>query len=149
MNLRPEGNATRRLGDGEPPMYELSQRFMFEAAHTLKRTVQVESSARVHGHTYYAEITIVGTPDPDSGMVLDLSVLREHIESVRSDLDHRMLDTVPGLGAPTIENLCGYIARRLLQTTPRLGSVRVWREGTGDACRLTLPERGAPPDNRG
>ena len=119
---------------------------MFEAAHTLRRAVQVESSARVHGHTYYAEVTIVGTPDPTSGMILDLSVLREHIEGVRSDLDHQMLDAVPNLGAPTIENLCSYIARRLRQTTPGLSSVRVWREGAGDTCRLTLSHVGAPHD---
>lgn len=119
-------------------MYELSQRFMFEAAHTLKRAAQAESSARVHGHTYYAEITVTGIPDPQSGMILDLSVLREHIEGVRAELDHRMLDTVANLGAPTIENLCGYIARRLEATTPGLTSVRVWREGAGDTCRLTV-----------
>jgi 6-pyruvoyltetrahydropterin/6-carboxytetrahydropterin synthase len=119
-------------------MYELSQRFMFEAAHTLKRAVQAESSARVHGHTYYAEVTVTVKPDPNSGMILYLSVLRKHIEVVRSELDHRMLDTLPSLGAPTIESLCGYIARRLQATTPGLTSVRVWREGTGDTCRLTL-----------
>jgi 6-pyruvoyltetrahydropterin/6-carboxytetrahydropterin synthase len=120
-------------------MYELSQRFMFEAAHTLKRSVQVESSARVHGHTYYAEVTVSGTPNAVTGMIMDLSDLRERIEVVRADLDHQMLDTVPELGAPTIENLCGYIARRLQATIPALTSVRVWREGGGDTCRFTIP----------
>jgi 6-pyruvoyltetrahydropterin/6-carboxytetrahydropterin synthase len=120
-------------------MYELSQRFMFEAAHTLKRSIDVESSARVHGHTYYADVAVTGTPDPVTGMIVDLSVLREQIEVVRSELDHQMLDTVPDLGAPTIENLCGYIARRLQEAALALVSVRVWREGSGDMCRLTIP----------
>jgi 6-pyruvoyltetrahydropterin/6-carboxytetrahydropterin synthase len=119
-------------------MFELSQRFLFEAAHTLKRSVHVESSARVHGHTYYAEVTVSGTPDPESGMVIDLSHMRERIEGVRNELDHQMLDTIPNLGPPTIENLCAYIARRLQTAMPSLTSVRVWREGTGDACRLTV-----------
>ncbi len=36
------------------PLYELSQRFFFEAAHTLRREVEAEGSRRVHGHTYEA-----------------------------------------------------------------------------------------------
>src|SRR5262245_56272862 len=119
-------------------MYDLSQRFMFEAAHTLKRSVAADASARVHGHTYYAEITVSGMPDPASGMITDLSHLREEIEGVRYELDHRMLDEVSNLGPPTIENLCAYIARRLHPAIPGLTSVRVWREGTGDACRLRI-----------
>jgi 6-pyruvoyltetrahydropterin/6-carboxytetrahydropterin synthase len=119
-------------------MYELSQRFIFEAAHTLKRSTAVESSARVHGHTYYAEVTICGTPDPSTGMIADLSELRQQIEGVRGELDHHMLDAVPDLGPPTIENLCTFIARRIRAGIPHLTSVRVWREGTGDGCRLTL-----------
>jgi 6-pyruvoyltetrahydropterin/6-carboxytetrahydropterin synthase len=122
-------------------MYELSQRFMFEAAHTLKRSIHAESSARVHGHTYYAEVTVTGTPDPKTGMIVDLAVLRERIEVVRSELDHQMLDVIPGLDIPTIENLCSYIARRLQGSTLALASVRVWREGSGDTCRVTLPQR--------
>jgi 6-pyruvoyltetrahydropterin/6-carboxytetrahydropterin synthase len=125
-------------------MYELSQRFIFEAAHTLRRSIATESSARVHGHTYYAEVTVSGTPDSSTGMIEDLSYLREQIEVVRSGLDHHMLDTVPGLGPPTIENLCAFIARRLQAAIPSLTSVRVWREATGDGCRFTIlgSERG-------
>jgi 6-pyruvoyltetrahydropterin/6-carboxytetrahydropterin synthase len=126
-------------------MYELSQRFMFEAAHTLKRSVDVEASARVHGHTYYGEVTVSGIPDPGSGMIVDLSHLREQIESVRTELDHHMLDTIPNLGPPTIENLWAYIARRLQTAVPSLTSVRVWREGTGDTCRFTISRSGSVP----
>ena len=46
--------------------YELSQTFYFEAAHTLRRTVDVEPSLRIHGHTYIAEITLAGAPDADA-----------------------------------------------------------------------------------
>mgnify|MGYP000178535474 CR=1 FL=1 len=44
--------------------FELSQRFYFEAAHTLHRTIDAEGSLRIHGHTYHAEVTIAGQPDP-------------------------------------------------------------------------------------
>src|SRR4051794_3999030 len=66
---------------------ELSQRFFFDAAHTLHRTTETEGSLRVHGHTYHAEITVSGVPDERSGMIIDLGYLRQHIARVRHQLD--------------------------------------------------------------
>lgn len=117
--------------------FEVSQRFFFDAAHSLQREIDSAASARIHGHTYHAEVMLAGRPDPD-GMVVDLGFLRREIESVRAALDHQLLDDVPGLGPPTLENLCAYIAARLQAEFPSLSRVSVWRESVGDACRLTL-----------
>ena len=108
----------------------LSQTFMFEAAHTLDRS---DSSRRIHGHTYHAEISIAGEPN-DCGMVVDLAQLRNVCEGIRDALDHRLLDEVDGLGPATIENLCIFIARRL-ERFQALRSVRVWR-ADGGSCLL-------------
>ena len=56
--------------------YEISQRFYFDAAHTLKRTIEAAGSRRIHGHTYHCEVTLAGAPDAKSGMVSDLGLLR-------------------------------------------------------------------------
>lgn len=117
--------------------FEVSQRFFFDAAHSLRREIDSAASARIHGHTYHAEVTVAGHPGAD-GMVVDLGVLRHKIEAVRAALDHQLLDEVLGLGAPTLENLCAYIAMRLQSEFPSLSVVSVWRESVGDACRLTL-----------
>ena len=117
--------------------YELSQTFYFEAAHTLRRTVDVEPSLRIHGHTYIAEITLGGQPDPSTGMLVDLGHLRRAIETLRRELDHRFLDEVAGLGPATLENLCGYLWRAMeLLYARQLVRVEVRREASGDACRL-------------
>jgi len=117
--------------------YELSQRFFFEAAHTLRRKVEVEPSLRIHGHTYLAAVTLAGEPDTDSGMLIDLAHLRSHIETLRQALDHRFLDEVAGLGPATLENLCAFIWRAMENTYgPLLDHVEVRREASGDACRL-------------
>jgi len=115
----------------------ISQTFFFDAAHTLKREIEADSSRRIHGHTYNAEITLTGQPDPATGMVLDLGRVRAAIDLMRPQLDHRMLDDVPGLGAATLENLCAYIWRALAPSLPGLTAVRVWRAGMGDSCTLT------------
>lgn len=117
-------------------IYELSQKFFFEAAHSLDRKIEAEASRRIHGHTYYAELTVEGTPDPASGMLMDLGVLRTMTEGARDKLDHRMLNDVEGLGAPTLENLCSYLWRHFEQMGCKPMRVTVRRDAMGDACVL-------------
>lgn len=123
--------------------YELTQEFYFEAAHTLGREIEAESSRRIHGHTYHAEVTISGMPDPQTGMLIDLGRFRELLAAVKDKLDHRLLDQVPGLGMPTLEHLCAFIARTLSPDLPRLSKVTVARRTSGDRCTLHV-EQNAP-----
>ena len=134
--LAPMGGSDPRRGAAWGPYFEISQRFFFDAAHTLKRDIEAEGSRRIHGHTYNAEITLGGTPDPETGMVVDLGLVRQAIEQLRPQLDHHLLDEVPDLGVPTLENLCAYIWRALQPSLPALTQVRVWRDGMGDSCTL-------------
>lgn len=118
-------------------LFTISQRFFFDAAHTLRREIEVEGSRRMHGHTYHAEVFVTGPRDPATGMVLDLGLLRRGLEVVREQLDHHMLDDVPGLYAPTLENLCVFIAQALpADLRASVSRVRVWREALGDSCVL-------------
>lgn len=117
-------------------MFELSQTFSFDAAHTLKRQVSPEEAAgsrRIHGHTYTAEVMVRGERQPDSGMVVDLAVLRGVIAEVRNQLDHHFLDEVAGLGAPTLENLCVFIYAQVHLQLPQVAAVSVSR-AAGDRC---------------
>ena len=116
--------------------FTVSQRFFFDAAHTLKRDIEAEGSRRIHGHTYHAQVWLSGPRDPFTGMVIDLGLLRRRLDEVRERLDHHLLDDVPGLGPPTLENLCLFIADAMGDLKPRLARVQVWREALGDACTL-------------
>jgi 6-pyruvoyltetrahydropterin/6-carboxytetrahydropterin synthase len=115
---------------------ELSQHFFFEAAHTLQRTIEAETSRRIHGHTYEAEVTVRGVPDKVSGMVMDIAHLRSEIARVREMLDHRLLDEIPELGPPTMENLCAFIHDQLQEALPGLHAITVQRRASGDRCVL-------------
>lgn len=117
-------------------MFELSQTFSFDAAHTLKRKVSPEEAAgsrRIHGHTYTAEVMVQGPRQPESGMVVDLAVLRAAIAELRQQLDHHFLDEVAGLGVPTLENLCVFIFDRIAVQLPQVSAVAVSR-ASGDRC---------------
>jgi 6-pyruvoyltetrahydropterin/6-carboxytetrahydropterin synthase len=117
-------------------VFELSQRFYFEAAHTLNRSYETEGSLRIHGHTYEAEITLKGSPDPMTGMIVDLGLLREEIDRVRSMLDHRFLDEINDLGPATLENLTVFICNQIEKKFSNLCSVMVERRVSGDRCVL-------------
>ena len=69
-------------------------------------------------------------------MVVDLGLVRQAIAVLREQLDHRMLDDIPGLGPATLENLCAFIWLQLAKTLPGLSAVRVWRDALGDGCML-------------
>jgi 6-pyruvoyltetrahydropterin/6-carboxytetrahydropterin synthase len=118
--------------------FTVSQRFYFDAAHTLNRAIETEASRRIHGHTYHAEVWLSGPLDAPSGMVIDLGLLRLALVDVREQLDHRLLDEVPGLGDPTLENLCLFIVNAMPALRPSMVRVRVWRQAQGDSCILDL-----------
>lgn len=113
-------------------MYELTKEFRFDAAHTLEREIETEGSRRIHGHSYRAEITLRGRPDPTSGMIIDTSLLALKLAEARDALDHRLLDEINDLGPATMENLCAYIWRKLEPDIPTLHKVTVLRDSTAD-----------------
>lgn len=117
-------------------IFELSKEFRFDAAHTLDRTIDVEPSRRIHGHSYRAEVVVRGRPDPVTGMLIDLSLLTRSLEAARDGLDHRFLDEVPDLGPATMENLAAWIWRKLEPECPNLWRVTVRRDSDSGSCSV-------------
>ena len=115
-------------------MHELSKSFRFDAAHTLNREIETESSRRIHGHSYRAEVTVRGEPDPTSGMIIDLGLLDRAMNEARDQLDHRFLDEINDLGPATMENLAVWIFERLEPSIPNLARVAVHRDHNHETC---------------
>jgi len=70
-----------------------------------------------HGHNYILEVTLEGDPDPVTGMIFDLKMLKEVIQkNVIEPMDHRFLNyEVPPFDkiVPTAENVAAEIWKRL------------------------------------
>jgi 6-pyruvoyltetrahydropterin/6-carboxytetrahydropterin synthase len=87
-----------------------------------------------HGHNYVVEVSLLGRPDPVTGMVLDLKELKEILNrEIVEPYDHRFLNhEVPPFDhiVPTTENIARDIWSRLdpvLASQGRhLHAVRVW-----------------------
>jgi 6-pyruvoyltetrahydropterin/6-carboxytetrahydropterin synthase len=120
-------------------MFEISKQFRFDAAHTLERAVETDSSRRIHGHSYRAEVMLRGEPNPATGMIMDLTLLERALEAAREGLDHRLLDEVPDLGPATMENLARWIWIKVAPRCEDLARVSVFRDSAGDACSYYGP----------
>jgi 6-pyruvoyltetrahydropterin/6-carboxytetrahydropterin synthase len=119
-------------------MWELTKSFRFEAAHALSGTTYGAASEQIHGHSFRAEVTIRGQPDPATGMVLDLGVLEARMAEVRETLDHKLLNRIEALGPPTLENLSRFIWERV-QHAGRVTKVSVHRDSCNESCSYYGP----------
>ncbi len=108
-------------------MLLLSRTVHFNAAHRLwnpardaewnQATFGVAASETGYGHNYALEVSVVGSPDPETGMIVNLIDLDRILkEEVDRPLDHRHLNKeIPEFSreVPTAENLAGWIWKRV------------------------------------
>ncbi len=110
-----------------PPMVRYTEQFEFSASHRLhceeltndenQRTFGKCNNPNGHGHNYVVEVTIDGTPDPKTGMLLPLGQLQNVVnENVIKRFDHKHLnadtDEFQRLN-PSVENIASIAWRRL------------------------------------
>ena len=114
-----------------PGMIELSQEFTFDAAHFLEGAPEYR---RMHGHSFYAEVTLRGEPDAETGFLRDLGEVHKALVDIRETLDHRLLNDIEDLGKPTLENLARYIYVRAKAVLPEVTRVKLRRPSYGQTC---------------
>jgi 6-pyruvoyltetrahydropterin/6-carboxytetrahydropterin synthase len=112
---------------------EITQQFGFDAAHFLEQS-PFGSNRRMHGHSFYAEVTLRGEPDSEKGWVRDFTEVNAALSEIRTELDHQLLNDIEGLGAPTLENLARYIFREARTRLPEVCRVRLSRPSSGQSC---------------
>ncbi len=114
------------------PTVYITRETHFSAAHRLHNPSRPEewnrsvfgpcNSPNWHGHNYILQVTVAGIPDPDTGYVIDLGILKQIIqERVIQHLDHKNLNMdVPFLEGimPSTENLVVAIWDQLEDALP-------------------------------
>lgn len=114
-------------------MVYLTRRASFSASHRLwsEQLTDTENYAiyekcanpNGHGHNYLLEVTVRGTPDPQTGMLLNLTQIKDAMnEQVVKWVDHKHLNyDVPWLEGciPTTEVLAVKFWERLKDALPR------------------------------
>jgi len=113
-------------------MIEITQEFGFDAAHYLGNGAA--ENHRLHGHSFYAEVTLRGEPDPATGFLRDFGEVNRALQAIREGLDHRLLNEIEELGVPTLENLARYIYVRAKKALPEVARVKLRRPSYGQTC---------------
>ena len=113
--------------------------FQFEAAHFLPSAPQGTANARMHGHSFRARVVIDGEPDAATGYVFHFDELTAALSDTQEALDHRLLNEVEGLSAPTLERIAIWIWNRLQNRVPGLVEVHVNRDSCHEGCIYAGP----------
>jgi 6-pyruvoyltetrahydropterin/6-carboxytetrahydropterin synthase len=98
----------------------------------------------VHGHSFRARVSVDGEPDPETGLLLHFDDLEAAIAEAREALDHRLLNEVEGLAAPTLERIAIWLWDRLHNTMPGLAEIEVSRDSCGEGCIYAGPSGETP-----
>jgi len=97
-------------------MLYITRKEHFSSSHKLENpALSMERNEEIfgkcnnfHGHNYYIEVTLAGTPDKESSYVMDLKLLKIIIhEEILDKVDHKFLnelDMFKGI-IPTTENM--------------------------------------------
>lgn len=113
---------------------ELVRTFYFDAAHSLANAPPGHKCRRIHGHGYRVDIHVVGPVNPRTGWVIDFGEIDRAVEPIISQLDHHMLNELPGLANSTSEMIAQYIWDGLAGNIPQLSAITVWES---DKSRCT------------
>src|SRR5487761_2300937 len=97
--------------------------FTFEAAHFLPSAPPGHPNSRMHGHSFRVRVTLEGEPNPETGLLMHFDELSAAIAGARDDLDHRLLNEVPGLALPTLERISEWLWNRLDNRVPGLAEI--------------------------
>lgn len=102
---------------------ELRKSFQIEAAHRLPKVPPGHKCGRMHGHSFVIEIVVEGPVDPVMGWVMDYADIKAAFRPLYDQLDHNLLNNLPGLENPTSESLAVWIWDRLKPSIPLLKEI--------------------------
>lgn len=109
---------------------EIFKEFTFDSAHWLPYVPENHKCRHMHGHTYLVRIYLKGPLDPKLGWVMDFADIKMVWKPLEQQLDHKVLNDIPGLENPTAENLAIWIWNQVKPQLPLLSKVIVCENAT-------------------
>ncbi len=111
---------------------ELKQQFQIESARFLPRLPATHPCHHMHGHSFKITLTLTGEVHPELGWLIDYNDVLKIMKPLLAELDHKVLNDVPGLQNPTTENLCIWIYEKSHAMLPVISRVSISETSTTD-----------------
>jgi 6-pyruvoyltetrahydropterin/6-carboxytetrahydropterin synthase len=117
-------------------MYELKTIAQFSAAHRLNNIGG--KCENLHGHNWRVETFVKGEELDKNGLLVDFKVIKEEVEKIIDDLDHKFLNELEYFKDrnPSSENIARYIydmlGNALNNKNIKVSRVTVWESDS--AC---------------
>jgi 6-pyruvoyltetrahydropterin/6-carboxytetrahydropterin synthase len=109
---------------------EIIKEFTFDAAHYLPNVPDTHKCKNLHGHTYRVRLCIEGPLDPVLGWVMDFADIKAAWKPLEQQLDHQVLNNIPGMTNTTAEELAMWIYDQLKPALPLLSRVELFETPT-------------------
>lgn len=106
------------------------KQFTFDSAHFLPNVPDGHKCKNIHGHTYRLTVYITGELHSQQQWVMDFSDVKETINTVLIEIDHKILNGIEGLGNPTCENVTLWLWNKIKPRIPKLIKIELWETST-------------------
>jgi len=109
---------------------EIYKDFSFDSAHFLPNVPDGHKCKNMHGHTYKLRVFVKGAPDPHFGWIMDFKELKDIINPLIDQLDHKLLNDISGLENSTAENITIWIWNKIKPLLPLLSKIELYETPT-------------------
>ena len=116
--------------------YKLSVLKHFSSAHVLRK--YKGKCENLHGHNWKVRVCLCGTKLNETGLLVDFTDMRHHLDKIIEVLDHKFLNEILHFDKtnPTSENIATYIFNemKIFETDDiKVYEVEVWESETSSA----------------
>ena len=101
------------------------KQFTFDSAHFLPNVPEGHKCRQIHGHTYQLTVYAEGPLLNHEGWVLDFADLKAIVKPLVDQLDHALLNNIPGLENPTAELISVWLWNKIKTHLPALSKIEL------------------------
>ncbi|MFH1846381.1 MAG: 6-carboxytetrahydropterin synthase QueD [Candidatus Omnitrophota bacterium] len=116
-------------------MFLVKVRSVFSGAHNLRG--YKGKCEDLHGHNWKVEVSVSGEKLDDIGMVVDFSLLKQELNKILNELDHKYLNKIEYFKCinPTSENIAKYVYEKMVKNGlgVNIKEITVWETDTSSA----------------
>ncbi len=107
--------------------------FGFESARRLPKLPASHICSRLHGNTFRLKVGVTGPLRESEGWIMDFAEVAAVVRPVLDEIDHCLLNEVPGLENPTTEMIAIWLWERISTRLQGLSEIEL-RENDTTGC---------------